>query len=52
VRGPRGVRGSLRAGAGRAAYSDLDGSLNDSKGTGSDLEDSGKNAVKTVTDFF
>lgn len=31
---------------------DLDGALDDVKGIGSDLEDSGKNAVKTVTDFF
>lgn len=31
---------------------DLDGSLNDAKDIGGDLEDSGKNAIKTVTDFF
>jgi hypothetical protein len=31
---------------------DLDGALDDVKGIGSDLEDSGKNAFKTVTDFF
>jgi hypothetical protein len=31
---------------------DLDGAGNDVKGIGSDLEDSGKNAIKTVTDFF
>jgi hypothetical protein len=31
---------------------DLDGSLNDVKDIGSDLKDSGKNAIKSVTDLF
>jgi Alpha/beta hydrolase len=31
---------------------DFDGAVNDVKDIGSDLKDSGKNAVKTVTDFF